>query len=59
MQDAEELLTVIDELTQELKFELWHQWYNRDTLTPWEETIDYKRCQELDKQYQELTNKYT
>ena len=58
VQDAEELLTVIDALTQELKDAEYACWDRRDTMIPWEESREFKRCQALDQQYNELLEKY-
>ena len=58
VQDAEELLTVIDALTQDLKAAEYAYWDRQDTMTPWEESYEFKRCQYLDQQYNELLNKY-
>ena len=58
MQNAGELLTVVANLTEDLKCELYSCWDRRSTMIPWEESHEFKRCQALDKQYQELQDKY-
>ncbi len=58
MHDVEELLTVIECLIQELKAAEYACWDRRDTLTPWEESYEFRKCQALDNQYNALQDKY-
>ena len=54
----QELITIIEELILDAQSEQYSQWWNRSTMTPWIESYEYRKSQELQVKLDAIREKY-
>lgn len=54
----QELITIIEELILYAQSEQYSQWWNRSAMTPWIESYEYRKSQEMQVKLDAIREKY-
>ena len=49
-----EIIAKIEDLYKQLRYNEYSSWYNRSTMTSWEDSYEYTRCSELNAEQEKL-----